>query len=430
MADNGIELLDFSYSRMDMFRTCPMRYKFRYVDKMKERPKGFFFFGSAIHSALEFLYKGDSPVFPSVEQVCAAFMEFWKSKPLQQQGFRNAEEADRKRDEGIEMLKEYYRVNRDSFTRAFLTERMFKFEIDGLLVTAISDRIDYQGEGKILITDYKTGKDIRRTPDQLYMYQKVAESCPELPELLAERFGVRVPELKISQMLYYHVPSNKKYYFERAADDEIKKFWDGALKTADEMRAGNFEPKPSEANCRWCDFKEYCPVYGGSGKATGQETDVKTEGADMPLPLFGSIGKDGSHAALNYASAADGSSSSVQLLNRYGDLEERKNIIEREQKLLCERIAELNLTPGEYNTGRYTASIGKKSSWKADSREAVIALLREYNLYDRACTLTISGIAALLNSSDIPVDFRDKMKKLLRREEKNIVAVKKNPPLA
>jgi len=425
MADNGKELLDFSYSRMDMFRTCPMKYKFRYVDKMKELPKGFFFFGSAIHSALEFLYKGDSPVFPTVEQVCSAFMEFWLSRPLSQQGFRTAEEADRKRDEGIAMLKEYYRVNKDSFKRAFLTERMFRFEIDGLLVTAISDRIDYQGDGKILITDYKTGRDIRRTPDQLYMYQKVAECNPELPELIAERLGVRVPEIKISQMLYYHVPTNKKYYFDRAGDDQIKKFWDEALATAEEMRAGRFEPAPSESNCRWCDFKAYCPVYGGSGKAPAQDTDssgaaAETEGTG---PLFYGIRSAGEKTAAERQNV-----SLLQLLNRCGDLEERKNVIDRELKLLCGRIAELNLTAGEYNTGRYTASLGMKSSWKTDSRDAVISLLREYNLYDRACTLTMSGIVALLNSSDIPVDFREKMKKLLRREEQTTVTVKKNPP--
>ena len=426
-AENKKNLLDFSYSRMDMFKTCPLKYKFRYIDKIKEKPKGFFFFGSAIHAALEFLYKGDSRVFPTVEQVCQAFLEFWFSKPLSQQGFRNPEEAARKRGEGLAMLREYYRVNKDSFTRAFLTEKIFKFEIDGLLVTAISDRMDYVGNGKLLITDYKTGKDVRRTPNQLYMYQKIAEANPELPELLAERLGVKTNDLKISQMLYYHVPTNKKYYFDRASDDEIKRFWDMALATADEMRSGNFEPSPSEFACRWCDYKQYCPIYGGTGKAPESvlENNRYEENAENSYgrsrntsdsPKKESTESNNGPDAQDKPIIISADTSLTQLLNRYGDMEERKNVIEREQEMIRQRIAEMELSKGEYSTSQYIASIGTKQAWKADSRNDVIDLLNEYNLYNQACTLTMSGILSLMNNRSLPHSFKDRLKRLLRKE--------------
>lgn len=437
--ENKKDLLDFSYSRMDMFRTCPLKYKFRYIDKIKEKPKGFFFFGSAIHAALEFLYKGDSQVFPTVEQVCQAFLEFWFSKPLSQQGFRNPEEAARKRGEGLAMLREYYRVNKDSFSRAFLTEKIFKFEIDGLLVTAISDRMDYQGNGKLLITDYKTGKDVRRTPNQLYMYQKIAEANPELPELLAERLGIKASNLKISQMLYYHVPTNKKYYFDRASDDEIKKFWDGALATADEMRSGKFEPSPSEFACRWCDYKQYCPIYGGTGKAPesvlentkSYNNEENKEKAYIKDKTSADNQNKDSSDSNNATSTQDKSSliladaSLTQLLNRYGDMEERKAVIEREQEMIRQRIEEMGLTKGEYSTSQYIASISTKQSWKADNRNDVINLLNEYALYNQACTLTMSGILSLMNNSSLPQGFKERLKKLLRKEISSKIEIRR-----
>lgn len=416
------DLLDFSYSRMDLYRTCPMRFKFRYVDKIKEKPKGFFFFGSAIHSALEFLYKGDSPVFPSIDEVCSAFMEFWLSKPFQLQGFRSAEESARKRDEGLAMLREYYRINEKEFKRAFLTERIFKFEIDGLLVTAISDRIDYLGNGKILITDYKTGKDIRRTPSQLYMYQKIAEANPELPELLAQKLGQKEEKLTISQMLYYHVPTNKKYFFERASDNEIKTFWDGALKTAEEMRAEKYDPTPSEHACRWCDYKQYCPIYGGDG--TVHEYEKENANADHGAKNSNSSSPESGKQEIMPENNPE--ASLLQLLNRYGDLEERKAVIEKEQEILKQRIGSLRLTSGDYNTGRYTAAISRKTAWKAESRKDVITLLNDYGLYERACTLTMSGIISLLNNMDTPAIFREKLRAMLKKEEHNIIETKKN----
>lgn len=425
-------LLDFSYSRMDMFRQCPLKYKFRYVDKIKEKPKGFFFFGSAIHAALEFLYKGDSPVFPTAEQVCQAFLEFWFSKTLAQQGFRNAEEAARKRGEGLAMLREYYRVNEGKFTRAFLTEKVFKIEIDGLLVTAISDRMDYVGDGKLLITDYKTGKDVRRTPSQLYMYQKIAEANPELPHLLAEKLGKKEDRLQISQMLYYHVPTNKKYYFDRASDDEIKKFWDGALSTAEEMKSGKFEPNPAEYSCRWCDYKPLCPIYGGTGEAprdnasnADQQTSYKNAKTSSGTQNTSSDNNNTYYGTENSSSVFD-NASLMQMLNRYGDLEERKAVIEREQEMLRKRISEMPLTSGEYKTARYSANIGSKSTWKADDRDAVIELLNEFNLYTQACTLTMSGILSLLNNDSLPLAFRERLKNLLRKETSAKIDIKKN----
>ena len=57
-------------------------------------------------------------------------------------------------------------------------------EIDGLSLISILDRMDYLGGGKIKILDYKTGKTVQREPDQLYMYQKVAETSPTIKALV------------------------------------------------------------------------------------------------------------------------------------------------------------------------------------------------------------------------------------------------------
>ena len=76
----------------------------------------------------------------------------------------------------------------------------------------------------------------------------------------------------------------------------------------------------------------------------------------------------------------------------------------------------MELSKGEYSTSQYIASIGTKQAWKADSRNDVIDLLNEYNLYNQACTLTMSGILSLMNNRSLPHSFKDRLKRLLRKE--------------
>ena len=38
--------LAFSYSKLSLYEECPLKYKFKYIDKIKEEPKTFFAFGT------------------------------------------------------------------------------------------------------------------------------------------------------------------------------------------------------------------------------------------------------------------------------------------------------------------------------------------------------------------------------------------------
>jgi len=90
---------------------------------------------------------------------------------------------------GVLMLRAYYEHNRARFAPPFLLEYSTDVEVDGLLVRIIADKIEYLGGGEVLITDYKTGKDVKREPSQLYMYQKITEMDPRLKEKIAEPYG-------------------------------------------------------------------------------------------------------------------------------------------------------------------------------------------------------------------------------------------------
>ncbi|PIU19799.1 MAG: hypothetical protein COT18_05630 [Elusimicrobia bacterium CG08_land_8_20_14_0_20_59_10] len=379
-------LLAFSYSKLSLYEECPLKYKFKYIDKIKEEPKYYFSLGSSIHTALEFLYAVKAPPFPSVEEVCEAFKRDWNLKSYLEKGYRTQQRSDDDFQKGVLMLRAYYEHNRARLAPPFLLEYSTDVEVDGLLVRIIADKIEYQGGGSVLVTDYKTGKDVKRAPTQLYMYQKITEMDPRLREKIAETYGHKVASVRIGGMLYYHVPSNKEYRFARADDREIGSFWERVLEAAESVRSQKFDPAPGERQCSWCDYKKLCPNFSGSGR--------------MPQP----------------ARAADDPVET--LVDRYGRLKERIDELQVQLNEVAEGIGRAAGSGGEYAGSQYTAKVKKNLKWEFKDREAVIGVLNQFELYQKALTLTLTGIVGVLESDALPEEAR---KKLLEQAVKKTV---------
>lgn len=345
---------------------------------MKEEPKYYFAFGNSVHAALEFLYSVKAPPFPSLEETLDAFRRDWAAKSYLEKGYRSPQKAEDDCRKGLAMLKAYYEHNRRSFKPPFLVEYSTDVEVDGLLVRTISDRIEHLGGGELAIIDYKTGKDVKRQPLQLYMYQKINELDPRLREKLAETYGLRVSAVKVRQLLYYHVPTLKEYPFERADDKEIGAFWERVLGVADGIKGLKFEPTPGERQCAWCDFKSLCPAFFGGHHRP----------ADLPPPEAVKI---------------------EALVDRYGQLKEKMADLQAQLDEVAGSLGRAAKDGGEYAGSQYTARVKKNSKWEFRDREAVIGVLNKFDLYQKALNLTLTGITSVLESADLPEEARKKL---------------------
>lgn len=367
----------FSYSKMSMYGECPLKYRFKYVDKIKEEPKTFFAFGKSIHHALEFLYGVKAPPFPALAEVLEEFRREWHLKSYLEKGYRFPEKADEDFRKGLEMLKAYYGHHDGRFKLPFLLEYGTDVAVDGLLVRIIADKIEYLGKGELALVDYKTGKDVKRQPDQLHMYQKICELDPLLRERVAQVYGEKLPALKVGRMLYYHVPTNKEYSFDRAEDAEIGAFWERALGIAGDIRAAKFDPSPGERQCAWCDYKNLCPHYGGA-------------------------------AARRPAAAAEAAAPG-ELADRYGRLREKLDEMSAEAEELKARIISAADGAGLLAGKEYELHIKRADKTAFRDREAVIKVLKDFDLYQKALGLTITNITALMNDPSVPAAAREKL---------------------
>ena len=390
--------LSFSYSKMGMYKECPQKYKFRYVHMIPEQPKYYFAFGSALHEVMEYIYNPNQPAFPSLEQALSFFENHWNKTSFEQKGYASVEKELAGFAEGRRIIEEYYAKHAASFVHPLSVEMKSTLDMDGLSLISILDRIDYLGDGKIKILDYKTGKTVQREPDQLYMYQKVVENSPAV-KALVQKVDPGVSELRVGQLSFYHLPTLQEMTFERAPDKEIFSFWQGVLKVADNIRAGKFDPTPGENQCRWCDYRNICPVFTGK-----DYTPSSAKTAAQPAPAAG-------------PSAAEAQPEPEQeLLSR--KIDRCGALLDEAKALQQEIIALMKKNQFERHFGKnYQAELSRIEKLEFTDKEKVVELLRTLKLLAKVLVPTQSTVAGLLADESVPAEAKAKLQQFAKTSQ-------------
>lgn len=400
--------LSFSYSKMGMYKECPQKYKFRYVHMLPEQPKYYFAFGSAMHEVMEYVYSPLNPSFPTLEQALEFFKKHWNATSFDQKGYASMEKEAAGFEEGKRIISAYYGKHGNSLFHPLSVEMKSTLDVDGLSLISILDRIDYLGDGRVKILDYKTGKTVQREPDQLLMYQKVAENSPAVRQLV-QAADPGVKEIKVEQMSFYHLPSLTEMTFERGSDKEMYEFWQKVLGVADEIRAAKFDPAPDENKCRWCDYRNICPVF------TGKEYDGPS-GWGAKIPNVPAPAHNPFAAPAQTAQAAAPAKTDDEILSekidRLGELSKEDKRLRREIAALMDRLGYKRHFGAKY---RAELSGGKKLEF-AD-REKTVALLRSLNLLGKTLVPTQSSICALLADPSVPEEAKAQIRALARETE-------------
>ena len=383
--------LSFSYSKMGMYKECPQKYKFRYVHMLPEQPKYYFAFGSAMHAVMEFIFDPARPTFPSLQEALQFFDVTWSKTTFEQKGYASAEKELAGYAEGRQIIESYYAKNASSFVHPLSVEMKSTLDIDGLSLISILDRMDYLGGGKIKILDYKTGKTVQREPDQLYMYQKVVENSPTILKLVQTK-DPAVKEVRVEQLSFYHLPTLQEMTFDRAPDKEIFSFWQKVLTIADNIRAGHFDPTPGESQCRWCDYRNLCPVF------TGKEyTGPSGYGAKITPPATAVKEMPSTQEVLS------------EKIDRYGSLEEELRRLENEI------ITLMRENKFERHFGKqYKAELERVEKTTFSDKTKVVDLLRNLKLLAKVLVPTQSTVTALLSDPTVSADAKEKLKALAK----------------
>ena len=268
-----------SYSSIECFRNCPLKYKYQNIDKIKAPKNIDALFGSSIHNSLKFMFQR-GPLYPTLDQIIDFFRTVWEQKKLPM----DAEALDSSAEtvyykEGISLLEKFYKNNPPWNYNVVDMESRFEFEIDDPktgekhTLSGIMDRIDKNADGGFEIIDYKTK---RKMPGQKEIDNDLQMSIYQLG-LVKKWPHIDANKIKLS---FYFLKHGEKISTVRTKEqvEETRNFILETIRDINEKikDGNNFPPTPSPL-CDWCEYRQMCPMWKHLYRKQNEKDKIKNQ---------------------------------------------------------------------------------------------------------------------------------------------------------
>ena len=252
-----------SWSALSTFRTCPLKYKFRYIDGLPEESvSAALIFGTGIHTAVEqhfqALLAGDTQ--PDVERLMFAYRSAWLPHDPDVIQFGSTETRGSLDALAARMLTAFLASPAASVQGRVLG---VEEEIRGMLVKGVPDlygRVDLltEDDDRLVVTDIKTSRgrwsqdQVEDSGEQLLLYSHLASEIS--------------PGKKIATRIMVLTKTKEPVVEEHVREVEpaaVKRTLAGVERVWRAIESGVFYPAPSTMNCASCGYRAACRAWVG-----------------------------------------------------------------------------------------------------------------------------------------------------------------------
>jgi putative RecB family exonuclease len=258
-----------SPSKVSSFTDCALAFRFSNIDRLPEPPSAPATKGTLVHAALErlFVLPADERTLPAALTALDQAMDALRSDP-DFTGLDLDDDAERRfLDDAERLVRRYFELEDPRAITPIGIELKLEVQVGALRLRGIIDRLELDADGRLVVTDYKTGRVPRENNEQgklggVHFY---AFLCERL-------FGQRPARV---QLLYLDEPvaivTTPTEQSIRGLERKVTAVWTAVERAC---AAEDFRPKPSKL-CDWCAFQAYCPAFGGD------PADAKTAQLDL-----------------------------------------------------------------------------------------------------------------------------------------------------
>ena len=246
-----------SPSKVSSFTDCGLAFRFSAIDRLPEPPSVAATRGTLVHAALERLFclepqeRTYERALSCLEEAVAELRAHPEFSGLELDDDAEATFVG----EARTLLERYFRLEDPTTITPIGIELKLEVEVGGVRLRGVIDRLELDGNGELIVTDYKTG----RAPGERQEQQRLAGVA--FYSLLCERlFGRRPGKVQLlylaDPLAIISVPTDRST---RGVERKLAAVWT-AVERACERE--DFRPNPGRL-CDWCAFKAYCPAFGG-----------------------------------------------------------------------------------------------------------------------------------------------------------------------
>ena len=389
----------YSHSRIETFETCPLKFKFRYIEKVEtpieETVEAFV--GSRVHGVLKKLYDDlHYEKLNNLDELLAYYLAEWQknwspgvkiTRPdLTEQNYY---------DYGARCIRNYYERHKPfSDSQTLATELHLTFALDDegqFKVQGFVDRAARRPDGTYEIHDYKTG---RTLPPQ-----KQADSDRQLA-LYQIGLHERWPDAERVDLVWHYVRHDAILRSTRTPH-ELDQLRAATIEKIREIEAEeDFEPVKG-GHCEWCEYQPVCPVWK-------HIVAVRT----LPPAEF----------------AAD---EGVKLANELAETKRQLSVLKEREGTLRELVVEFcrqkKVRVIQGSAAQVSVRFGERTVLprKADTRrDELETFVRNAGKWEEVSDLDPHALVRVLKEKSWPPKLLDKLRQFAWKEEGVTVSVK------
>lgn len=401
----------YSHSRIGAYETCPLKYKFKYIDEIKGGIESVeTFLGSRVHDTLEHLYKClRNGQLLSEEETLAFYESIWAANWSEAvQIVDPVIRPENYRKIGRKCVQDYY-LHYQPFDKGWIVdiEKRLDIKLDAeghYRMVGFVDRIDKAGDGIFEIHDYKTNRSLPSQADkdrdrQLALYEiGLRESIADIKEVV----------------LIWHFMRFDQEIRSRRSEKELEQLRLAMISKIQKIEAAteqNNFPAQESILCNWCEYRPLCPLW--KHKYATEAT------AFQPDPV-----SDGGVTLVNQL---------IDLERRRKELKGQTTVLEDEMDVLKEAIIQYakNHNIERLFSADHQATISHKVDWtipgkssQPDAYEKMVAILRNSSFWPDLTDFSGAKLKELLNTPE-GLALQSKLAELIEREEKWRVSLRK-----